>query len=97
MGFGGTPQNGYPGPGRPHGGILVGCPLVQWLCDTCEPQNLNSQIKVGKHPLSPSAYPRFTDFPYYILHDAIGMTSLICATIPTEESTWGKVKALYSE
>ncbi|MEE9270033.1 MAG: hypothetical protein V3V49_07205 [Candidatus Krumholzibacteria bacterium] len=31
-----------------------------------------------------------------VFHPAEGLTALICATVPVEESTWGKVKALYT-
>ncbi|UCG52821.1 MAG: hypothetical protein JSW58_04510 [Candidatus Latescibacterota bacterium] len=94
---------GFPDPpDRPYGRIFICGVLVMWNCDDCGnfPDNL---IVVRKHTFDgyPEPYPTFTQdqHPYPpIQHYCIGMTSVICpATIATEESTWGKVKALYSD
>jgi hypothetical protein len=80
------PQNGF--------SAVDVCQVVcLWNCDGCD---------LGNSPIIVTANPNtgflgFTDFPNYALFPAVGLTSLICATIPTEETTWGKVKSLYGE
>jgi hypothetical protein len=64
-----------------------------WQCNGCSV--FNSPIVVVQHP--DSGFLGYTDFPAYAPIPAVGMTSLICATIPVEETTWGQVKALYVE
>ena len=81
-----TPQNGF-------GTVFVCGVLVQWQCDTCPGQNIPMPVVVNPN----TGFLGFTDFPNYNLFPAVGLTSLICATVATEESTWGKVKALYGE
>ena len=66
--------------------------LVQWTCDGCPGP---FEIKVVPNPFT--SFLGYTDFPDYNLLPAVGMTSLICPTIPTQETTWGKVKSLYGE
>ncbi|UCG52976.1 MAG: hypothetical protein JSW58_05305 [Candidatus Latescibacterota bacterium] len=84
-----TPLNGFAG--------AVECckVLVQWMCDACDPAYINNEIVVDKHPASVRDYPSYVDL-FFVEHEAIGLTSLICATIPTEDTTWGRVKALYT-
>ncbi len=82
------PQNGF-------FTVDVGKVLIQWQCEECDPV-FDQPIVVTGHPLF-APYPRATDFPGYQFINGVGLTSLICATIPVEESTWGKVKSLYSE
>lgn len=64
-----------------------------WACDGCSV--FDSPIVVIPHPVS--GFLGYTDFPAYTQIPAVGMTSLICATIPVEETTWGQVKSLYGE
>ncbi|UCG52600.1 MAG: hypothetical protein JSW58_03355 [Candidatus Latescibacterota bacterium] len=71
--------------------------VVAWNCDTCEPVFLDGPIVVLPNPLTGGAYPHYTTWPDWIERDAIGMTALTCATVSTEETTWGKVKVLYVE
>ncbi|UCG50431.1 MAG: hypothetical protein JSW58_09455 [Candidatus Latescibacterota bacterium] len=69
--------------------------LVMWNCDNCEPPFLDNPIIVIPHPItSRLAAVRWLD-GFWI--SAIGMTTMICSTLPAEETTWGKVKALYIE
>lgn len=80
------PQNGF-------GPIKVCNVLAQWNCTDCS--STNSPIKVQAHPLlGPVAA---TQWPDANLVNGIGLTALVCATVPTEETTWGQVKALYNE
>ena len=64
-----------------------------WTCTGCSV--FNSPIVVVQHP--DTGFLGYTDFPGYTEFPAVGMTSLICATIPVEETTWGQVKSLYGE
>ena len=82
----GLPQNGF----LP---IVVAKVLFLWNCNGCTIED--DPIIVSPHPLT--GYVRATDFPNYNFIDAIGMTSLVCATVPTEETSWGRIKSQYSE
>lgn len=64
-----------------------------WTCTGCTV--FNSPIVVVPNPNT--GFLGYTDFPNYTAFPAVGMTSLICATIPVEETTWGQVKSLYGE
>ncbi|UCG53320.1 MAG: hypothetical protein JSW58_07140 [Candidatus Latescibacterota bacterium] len=89
IGFGSTPKNGF-------SPISVCKVLVQWNCGPCD-WYPDCPIVVDKHPASVRAYPSYVDL-YFVEYDTIGLTSIVCPmTIATEESTWGKVKALYIE
>ena len=81
-----TPQNGF-------GTMFICGVMVQWQCDYCPGENIPMPVVDNPNTL----FLGFTDFPNYQLFPAVGLTSLICATVATEESTWGKVKALYGE
>lgn len=83
----GLPQNGY-------APIVVAKVLFMWNCTPGCPID-NVPVIVEPHPYTGKL--RATDFPAYEYIDAIGMTSLVCATVPTEETTWGRVKAMYGE
>lgn len=80
------PLNGY----NP---VVVARVMFMWNCDGCSVEN--DPIIVAAHPVS--GYVRATDFPHYNLIDAIGMTSLVCATVPADETTWGRIKSLYGD
>ena len=81
-----TPQNGF-------GTVFICGVLVQWMCDTCPSANIPMPVQTNPNTL----FLGYTDFPNFTQFPAVGLTSLICATVATEESTWGKVKALYGE
>jgi len=66
-----------------------------WQCMGCDATNEDDPIVVLPHP--ESGFVRGTDFPAYELVYGIGMTSLVCATVPVDETTWGKIKSLYEE
>lgn len=69
--------------------------LIIWNCQACVVSN--DPITVVPHPLNPAGKVQYTDWPNFDLFDAVGLTSLVCAVVATEETTWGQVKALYSE
>jgi hypothetical protein len=95
--LGATPTGISVGWSMPRNGFFtvdVGKVLILWQCEQCIQSN--QPIVVTGHPLF-AANPRATDFPYYQLIDGVGLTSLICVTVPVEESTWGKVKSLYTD
>ena len=81
-----TPQNGF-------STVRICGVLVQWQCNTCPAAN----IPVPVVPNPNTLFLGYTDFPAFNPFPAVGLTSLICATVPAEETTWGKVKALYGE
>lgn len=82
------PQNGF-------FAVLLHTVSIFWNCSDCSVTN--DPIVVQPSPLNPSGKVQFTDWPNFDLVDALGLTSQVCATVATEESTWGQVKALYSE
>jgi hypothetical protein len=82
----GYPVNGYVP-------FIVAKILFLWNCDGCTVEN--DPLIVAPHPLT--GFVRATDYPRFDFVYAIGMTSLVCATVPTEESSWGRIKSLYGE
>jgi hypothetical protein len=83
-----VPQNGY-------FAVLLHTVQVLWNCSDCSVTN--DPIVVGDNPLTPDVGVLWTDWPNYDLFVALGLTSQVCPTVATEETTWGQVKALYSE
>jgi len=67
---------------------------IFWQCSSCVGFE-NSPIKVVANPNT--NFLGMVNFPQNDLMPATGLTALICVTIPTEETTWGQVKALYGE
>jgi hypothetical protein len=81
--------------GLPHNGfnpVVVQRALVFWTCSGCGPQDF---IRVVPNPFTPDPIVA-VEFPTNIKIPMIGLTSLICASVPAHETTWGKVKSLYS-
>jgi len=73
--------------------------LVTWNCNDCSGiPSPGGQVVVTKNLANPPAVlnPRFARHPDDVLIDVIGMTSLVCAQVPVEETSWGRVKALYN-
>ena len=82
------PQNGY--------GSFELCQVkVFWNCDACVVPYVNNQVRVVPNPVT--GFLGVTDYPQYNLIPGNGLTALICATVPAEETTWGQVKSLYGE
>jgi hypothetical protein len=70
---------------------------ILWQCDDCStaPQH-NVPIIVQGHPYN--GLITAVEWQTYRIVEGVGMTSLICPDgVKTETSTWGGVKALYSE
>ena len=84
-----APQNGFAG------AVFICRPMFLWKCEDCSVPN--APIVVTPHPATGTGFVAFTDFPDYNLIPAVGLTSLICATVPTNETTWGQIKSLYGE
>lgn len=84
----GMPRNGY-------SKIVAAQVLFLWNCNGCETSD--DPIVVRGHPEFAPAPPRGTDWPNYDFIEAVGMTSLVCATVPVEETTWGHIKSLFDE
>jgi len=82
-----APQNGF----NP---IHICTVNIFWQCSSCS-GFANNMITVIPNPNT--AFLGFSDYPQFNLNNAVGLTSLICATVPAEETTWGKVKSLYTE
>jgi hypothetical protein len=80
------PQNGF-------FNIPVCKVLFLWNCDRCLRANI--PIVVVSHPVTGAL--GYTDFPTYTYHTAVGLTSLVCACVPVEDTTWGQVKSLYDK
>lgn len=82
-----TPLNGY----SPVGLCQV---HVFWVCDGCGPPWYWNMIKVRPHPST--GFLGWTDGDY-VERNAVGLTSIICGGTPVEETTWGRLKALFDE
>jgi hypothetical protein len=82
----GLPANGF-------SAVYVCGAQFLWKCDNCVIEDI--EIVVVEHPHT--GVLGFTNFPDYKVVPAVGMTSLICATVSSEETTWGQIKSLYSE
>ncbi len=65
---------------------------VVWMCDVCVDQ-IEYPIDVMPYPGQP--WVRAVEWDDLDLHIGIGMRSLVCATTPVQETTWGQIKALY--
>jgi len=80
------PQNGF-------STIPICMVQFMWNCEFCPSANIPIVVVPNQY----TGFLGYTDFPYYVAHDAVGLTALICQTVPVEETTWGQVKSLYSE
>jgi hypothetical protein len=84
---------GYPLPQNGFEAVDICRVLFLWQCDRCEV----ADIEIVVLPNPSTGFLGFTDFPNFIRYPAAGLTSLICACVPAQETSWGKVKALYAE
>ncbi len=82
----GTPQNGF-------SAVDICKVLFLWNCDRCD----IADIPIVVVPNPATGFLGYTDFPNFNQFNATGLTSLICACVPAHETSWGKVKSLYSE
>jgi len=88
LAWSGSGKNGY-------FSFLVNSVLFQWNCNDCSVQD--DPIVITGNPFFDPLYPQWTDWPNNDLFTTTGMTSLVCATVPVEETTWGQIKSLYQE
>jgi len=69
---------------------------VFWNCSSCVEPFLNNAVRVVANPNT--SFLGVTDFPQYNAIPSVGLTAILCpTTVPTEETSWGQVKALYGE
>jgi hypothetical protein len=84
------PQNGF-------GALLCQKALFLWMCEADDCVNVlhhNTPWVVVPHP--DSGLLRAVRWPDVGTVAGVGLTSLLCPwTIPTEETTWGGIKAMY--
>jgi hypothetical protein len=64
-----------------------------WNCIACELPD--DPVVVVPNPFTTDL--AYVSWPDFALHPVVGQTALACATIANEETTWGKVKALYED
>jgi hypothetical protein len=75
--------------------LIIGLANILWLCQDCPGPNVGAQIVVIPSPLNLDGKVQAVQWPTNIKLDGIGQTSLLCTGVPTEETTWGGIKALY--
>jgi hypothetical protein len=80
-----TPANAFVG-------LVVQRSIILWLCDGCG-GFVNQPLVVLPHPVS--GLLRAVRWPDQATVNAVGLTSIVCPTIPAQETTWGGIKALY--
>jgi len=84
---------GFPGPENAFGKLVAYTVIFSWNCAGCVVTD--DAVVVSPHPLF--GFVRATQWPSNQFINAVGMTGLVCATVPVEDTTWGRVKALYSD
>lgn len=86
----------YPIPQAAFGPFIAMRLRVLWQCDDCDLESIPpTPLAIVPHPgtgnIEGVAWQTFEVIP------AVGMTSLVCpGIVSTEESSWGRVKALYN-
>lgn len=83
----------WPIPQNAFGPFVANIVDFLWLCDGCDGNTY--PVVVGPNPQS--GLVRGVEWQTINEVIGVGMTSLVCpGTVSNEESTWGKVKALYN-
>ena len=82
----------WPFPINGFGPVLVNTVAIIYNCQLCFEQD----IPIVVVPHSGTGFIRVVEFGTNNLVNGVGMTSLICPTVPSEETTWGNIKALYN-
>jgi hypothetical protein len=87
---------GFPGAIGFPTALNIATVLFQWNITSC---GAPVPIDIKGHPLFASPnFPRYVCLEnQLLLHQAVGVRGVICPAVPVEESTWGKVKALYRQ
>jgi hypothetical protein len=75
------------------GPALVNEVSILWMCRLC---NGISEVTISVVPHPESGLLRAIRWPDNSFVDAVGQVSLICTSVPAEETTWGSIKALYN-
>ena len=75
--------------------VLVQSVKFAWNCTDCSVQGI--LVTVQGHPASPEPnhVVRGVDWSTEDFVYGVGMSAIICPTVPVEETTWGGIKALY--
>ena len=71
---------------------------LMWNCSECGGPYDDHRVKVVAHPAT--GFLGGVDYPGFNLVPAVGLTASVCfscACVPTQDTTWGGVKALYAE
>jgi len=77
--------------------LLISTVAALWTSN-CDCQYGPQPVVVGPYPypVDQPPHPTGVTWPNFTRVTAIGMTSLVCpGPVPTQESTWGGIKALY--
>jgi hypothetical protein len=74
--------------------VRVMSAAVLWMCSGCAGSE-NTPVIVIPNPETDVL--AFVSWPGIQAIPTVGMTSLICATVPVESTSWGQIKALYRE
>jgi hypothetical protein len=82
------PQNGF-------NTLIMMEVTVMWNCDDCFGigGTPGSEIVINPWPGEPS--PQAVNWQTESAVDGVGMTSLVCAQVPVEQTSWGQIKSLY--
>ena len=83
-------------PGLAFKSLLLQEVSVFYTCTACDDQDI--AVTVVKHPASDPTQPNYMvralDF-WQNEFWGIGMTAVICPTVPVEQTTWGGIKSMY--
>jgi hypothetical protein len=85
----------WPLPGNAFGALVIQKIRFYWMCDNCDPQGPNADAPISVLPYPLQSTVRAVRWPDLAIVPGVGMTSLICATVPVEETTWGGIKSMY--
>lgn len=84
----------YPIPANAFDKLTVQKVVFLWMCDRCGIELTNKVFyRVSGYPSSGKI--RAVRWPDLAISEADGGWSSVCAMVPVENSTWGKIKALY--
>ena len=81
----------FPSPLDAHQTVLLQRVMFGWMCAACE--TIDIRTVVVPHPSSGKI--RAISWPDSEEVEAVGMTAIVCPTVPANNSTWGHIKALY--
>jgi hypothetical protein len=82
----------WPFPINGYSSVLVNDVTFMWNCQLC----FETDIQVVVNPHTITGFLRAVRWPDNVLFHGAGLVSTVCSTIPTEDTTWGSIKALYN-